>query len=183
LDLDRQRQRRNLGIADFLLFMSSAGCVLLGFIGLNAGSLDVAAASLGAACLGMGASGLVLSFGLLIYVATFSPLTLEGEAEAARWKGFAKYLKQTSHDKSTTAPAANFERYLAWAAVFGLGSAWAKHYQRVGGVPWPAWFHAAPGSDGDFGAIVAVMSASDSAGASVAGGATGASGGGASGAG
>lgn len=184
LDVDRQRQRRHLGVIDFLLFMSSAGCVLLGGIGLTAGSLDVAVASLAAACLGVGASGLVLSLGLLIYVAAFSSLTPEGEAEAARCKSFAKYLKQVSKDKSSAAPAADFERYLAWAAAFGLGSAWAKYYQRAGSAPWPVWFHAAPGSDGDFGAIVAVMSASDSAGAGAeGGGAGGASGGGASGAG
>jgi hypothetical protein len=76
------------------------------------------------------------------------------------------------------------ERYLSLAAVFGLGGAWAKHFQRVGGAPLPVWFHAMPGSNGDFGAVVAAMSASDSTGASAAGaGGAGASGGGASGAG
>ena len=170
LDLERKRQRRNLGITDFLLFMISTGFLILGIIGLSAGALDVTAASLWAACIGVAASGFILSFGLLVYAATFSPLTPEGEAEAARWKSFAKYLKQVSKDKSSAAPAADFERYLVWAVVFGLGSAWAKHYQRAGGAPWPAWFQAAPGSDGDFSAIIAVMMASDAAGASAGGG-------------
>ncbi len=57
-------------------------------------------------------------------------------------------------------------------------------FQRVGGAPLPVWFHTLPGSHGDFGAVVAAMSASDSAGASAAiGGGAGASGGGLRGAG
>ena len=76
-----------------------------------------------------------------------------------------------------------FEKYLAFAAVFGLGAGWAKYFQSLGGVPLPTWFHAMAGSSGDFGAMVAIMSASDTAGASVAAGGAGASGGGSSGAG
>jgi uncharacterized membrane protein len=120
----------------------------------------------------------------LDHSATFSPLTPEGEEEAARWKSFAGYLKQTSKGQQPGMSSDNFERYLPLAAAFGLGGAWAKHFQRVGGAPLPAWFHAMPGSHGDFGAVVAVMSASDSTGASAASaGGAGASGGGASGAG
>jgi hypothetical protein len=177
LDLDRKRLRSHLGIAGFLLLVVSMGSFFMGIIGLKAGTPDVTQASLWAAVIGVAASGFVLSIAMLIYAATFSPLTPEGETEAARWKSFAKYLKQVSKDKSSAAPAADFERYLVWAVVFGLGSAWAKHYQRVGGVPWPAWFQAAPGSDGDFSAIIAVMVASDSA-AGVGGSDGGASGGG-----
>ena len=77
-----------------------------------------------------------------------------------------------------------FEKYLAYAAVFGLGASWAKYFQKVGDVPLPFWFHAMAGSNNDFSAIVAVMSASDTSGAGGgAGGSAGASGGGSSGAG
>ena len=101
-----------------------------------------------------------------------------------RWKGFAEYLKQISKGREPAISADVFERYLAYAAVFGLGAHWAKYFQQLGGVPLPIWFHATAGSDGDFGAMVAVMSASDSAGASAGGdGGGGASGGGSSGAG
>jgi hypothetical protein len=183
LDLDRKRRRSHLGIAGFLLLMVSLGSFFMGIIGLKAGTPDVTQASLWAAVIGVAASGFVLSIAVLIYAATFSPLTLEGEAEAAHWKRFAKYLKQVSKDKSSAAPAADFERYLVWAVVFGLGSVWAKHYQRAGSAPWPAWFQAAPGSDGDFSAIIAVMVASDSAASAGGSDGGGASGGGASGAG
>ncbi len=184
-DLDRKRLRRNLGVTGFLLLLGSLGLFLLGVFGTGAGSaVDINQVMLGAAVMGIAASGFVLSIALMIYAATVSTLTPEGDAEAARWKSFEKYLRQASKDRQCDLSADAFERYLAFAAAFGLGGAWARHFQRAGGLPLPAWFHALPGSDSDFGAVVAVMSASDSAGASGAGdGGGGASGGGASGAG
>jgi uncharacterized membrane protein len=121
----------------------------------------------------------------MIYGGTLSVLTPIGEEQAARWKGFAKYLEQVSKGRETAIRPDLFEIYLPIAAVFGLGAKWAKYFQDLGGVQLPVWFHAMAGSDGDFGGMVAVMSASDSAGVSGdAGGAGGgASGGGSSGAG
>jgi uncharacterized protein (TIGR04222 family) len=183
LDPDRKRQRRNLGVTGFLLLLATMSLFLLGLFGAGV-ALSTAAnqTSLWAAILGAGAGGFVISLALLIYCAAFSPLTPDGEDEAARWKSFAHYLKQSSKNQQAVFSSDDFERYLPWAAAFGMGGAWARHFQRAGGAPLPVWFHAMPGSQGDFGAVVAAMSASDSTGASAAGGA-GASGGGASGAG
>jgi len=184
LDQDRRRQRRNLGVIGFVLMLVSMGLFLLGMLAAEA-TLLVAdnQAWLWTIIAGMAAGGFVVSVALMIYAVTFSPLTREGDAAAAHWKNFAKYLKQASKSQ-VTLPSDTFERYLAFAAAFGLGGAWAQHFQRAGGAPLPVWFHALPGSDSDFGAVVAVMSASDSVGASGAdGGGGGASGGGASGAG
>jgi uncharacterized membrane protein len=184
LDPDRKRQRRNLGVTGFLLMLAAMGLGLLGLLGAIAGlAAAVNQTPVWAALVGMAAGGFVISSGVLIYRAAFSPLTPDGEAEAARWQSFARHLKQSSRDRQAVFSSDDFERYLPWAAAFGLGGAWAKHFQRAGGAPLPVWFHAMPGSHGDFGAVVAVMSASDSAGASAAGGGAGASGGGASGAG
>jgi hypothetical protein len=185
LDPDRKRQRRKLSVFGSLLLIGSIGLFLLGMIGIGAElAVEIDRASSWAVVVGAAVGGFAISLGLLIYAVTFSPLTPEGEAEAARWQSFAKYLKQTGKDQSFTTPVNTFEQYLPLAAAFGLGSVWAKHFQRMGGAPLPAWFHARPGSEGDFGAIVAVMSASDSAGTSAAsGGGAGASGGGSSGAG
>lgn len=132
---------------------------------------------------GVGAGLFIGSAVGLVYAGTLSPLTPAGEIEAARWKGFRLYLKDVSRGREPATRPDYFERYLPLAAVFGLGAAWAKYFQRLGGVPLPVWFHATAGSAGDFGAMIAVMSASDSAGAASAGGGAGASGGGASGAG
>jgi len=118
-----------------------------------------------------------------MYAASFSTLTPAGEEQAARWKDFERYLKQISNNSETAVSPDYFERYLAYAAVFGLGTSWAKRFEQLGNVPLPIWFRATVGQP-HFGAIVAIMHTSDSAGASGAGGgAGGASGGGASGAG
>ena len=140
-------------------------------------------ATLGRVLAGVSAALFILSIPWLVYGATFSVLTPSGENQSVLWKGFGEYLKQVSKGKEPTSSQEYFEKYLAYAAVFGLGKEWAKHFQELGGVPLPAWLHAMDGLDGDFGAMVAIMSASDTAGASADGGGGGASGGGSSGAG
>jgi hypothetical protein len=185
LDPDRKHQRRNLGVASFLLMLAAGGLFFVGLLGMNAAyRTNAEQAAIWGGLLGIAVGGFVIAIGLLLYSAAFSPLTPAGEAEAARWRGFVKHLKQASRNQRAIFSSDDFERYLPWAAACGLGGAWARHFQRVGGVPLPVWFHAVPGGHGDFGSMVAVMSASDSAGAGAAGGgAAGASGGGASGAG
>lgn len=139
-----------------------------------------------AALTGLGGGALALSILLLIYAATYSVLTPAGEVEKIRWNGFRAYLDQVSRGREPAIRPDTFERYLAFAAVFGLGESWAKAFQKLGGVPLPTWFQALPGSDGsfDFGVMVAVMSAADTSASSAgADGGGGASGGGSSGAG
>jgi len=137
-----------------------------------------------AGLMGISLGAFILSIALLIYGASYSTLTPAGEEQSARWKGFAEYIKQVSKGWEPAIRPDYFEKYLAYAAVFGLGAGWAKYFQELGGVPLPIWFHAMAGSPGDFGAMVAVMSASDTAGVSGgADGGAGASGGGSSGAG
>ena len=184
LDPERKHQRTTIGVTDFLLLLGTMLLFLVGMLGAGVGfAANVNLVPLWAALIGMAAGGFVISIGMLIIYATFSPLTPTGEEEATRWKSFANYLKQTGKSHQPDLASDYFERYLPLAAVFGLGGAWARHFQRTGGAPLPVWFHAMPGSHGDFGAVVAVMSASDSTGASAASGGAGASGGGASGAG
>ena len=104
-----------------------------------------------------------------MYGATFSVLTPIGQEQSTRWKGFGEYLKRVSKGREPAVRPDYFEKYLAYAAVFGLGKDWAKYFQELGGVPLPVWFHALDGLDGDFGAMVAIMAASDTAGASADG--------------
>ncbi len=120
----------------------------------------------------------------MIYAGSYSPLTPAGEEQKVRWKNFCAYLDQVSRGREPAIRADTFERHLAFVAAFGLGEAWAKTFQKLGGVPLPAWFRALPGSEGDFGAMVAVMSSADtSASYGGADGGGGASGSGSSGAG
>ncbi len=184
LDSERKEKRTLLNAVGLtVLFISMllfVGSLLLGI----SWSTNINLASLFAGITGISAGAFFLSIALLIYAAIFSILTPSGEEQSARWKGFAEYLKQASKGKEPAIRPDYFERYLAYAAVFGLGTNWAKYFQQLGGVPLPIWFHATAGSHADFGAMVAVMSASDTAGSSDGGaGGGGASGGGSSGAG
>jgi uncharacterized protein (TIGR04222 family) len=185
LDPERKQKRTRLivtGLVSLFLVIALFIAALLLGIGWSQ-NIDLAA--IFAAIAGVSLGLFILSIALLIYAGTFSALTPTGEEQAARWKGFAEYLKQASKGREPAIRPDYFERYLAYAAVFGLGANWAKYFQQLGGVPLPIWFHATAGSDANFGAIVAVMAASDSSGAGGGGsaGGAGASGGGSSGAG
>lgn len=185
LDPERKQKRTSLLVVGFLTLFLSLIVFLFGLAAINMLTFtNPALLTIVAALTGIGAGLFVLSIMVLIYAAAFSTLTPAGEEQAARWTGFADYLKQVSKGREPAIQTDYFERYLAFAAAFGLGTAWAKYFQTLGGVPLPLWFHAAAGSDANFGSIVAIMTASDSSGASAAtGGGAGASGGGSSGAG
>lgn len=184
LDLERKQKRTQLiivgVIALFVVLAVFIAALLLGF-GMGA---DVNTTTLFATFIGLCLGAFLLALALLIYASAFSTLTPAGEEQAARWQGFAEYLKQVSKGREPAIRPDYFEKYLAYAAVFGLGANWAKYFQKLEDVPLPIWFRATAGGPANFGAMVAVMSASDSS--SVGGGAgggAGASGGGASGAG
>ncbi|MCX8063020.1 MAG: DUF2207 domain-containing protein, partial [Anaerolineales bacterium] len=117
---------------------------------------------------------------LLIYAAMYSLLTPAGEEQKMRWKSFRNYLNQVCRGREPAMRPDLFERYLAYAAVFGLGEEWARYFQKLGGVPLPVWFRSL---SGDFDSMIPLMSAADTSASSSGGDGGGASGGGASGAG
>ena len=184
LDPARNQKRRMLLLVGLLVMLAGTG---IRFGALFASSSvfvtgNQTLAWLTAALAGIGGGAFMISLPLIIYAFfAYSPLTPAGEEQKIRWNNFRTYLDRVSRGQETAIRPDTFERYLAFAAVFGLGAAWAKSFKKLGGVPLPAWFQAMPGSDGDF---VAMMAASDSAAYSGgADGGGGASGGGASGAG
>jgi hypothetical protein len=185
LDPERKQKRMNLVVVGLLGLLAAMGIFIAAAITTAAVLMDnLTLALFTAALAGVGVGAFLLSILLLVYSAIYSPLTPTGEEQKIRWQGFANYLKLVSQGKEPAVRADTFERYLPYAAVFGLGADWTKVFQKLGGVPLPVWFHALAGSNGDFGAMVAVMSASDGAGYSAsADGGGGASGGGSSGAG
>src|SRR5215207_4910516 len=186
LDPQRKSKRTMLIAIGLIATVVALALFIAILVAINTMLGDLNLVTLIAVFAGISAGVFLLSIGLLIYATTFSILTPLGEEQMARWKGFAEYLKQVSKGKEPATRPDYFERYLAYAAVFGLGKKWAEYFQTLGGAPLPIWFRATAGSNANFGAIVAVMSASDSAGASAGGGGgggAGASGGGSSGAG
>ena len=185
LDPERKQKRTSLAVTGILAMIISMIVFIISVVG---GGVSLSEnphwLTWLVAVSGISAGLFVLSIALMIYAGAYSILTPLGEEQSVHWKGFAEYLKQASKGTEPAIRPDYFEKYLAYAAVFGLGANWAKYFQQLGGVPLPIWFHATLGSDGDFGAMVAVMSASDTAGASAgADGGAGASGGGSSGAG
>jgi hypothetical protein len=185
--LDPERKQKRIALIRVGLLVMVAG------LGMSVGAAfatvifltnNQTLAWLMAALAGFGGGAFVLSIPLIIYAAAYSPLTPAGEEQKIRWTSFRNYLDQVSRGQETAIRHDTFERYLAYAADFGLGAAWAKSFKKLGGVPLPAWFQAMPSSDGDFSSMVALMAASDSADSSGAGdGGASASGGGSSGAG
>lgn len=132
------------------------------------------------------AAAFVLGIAAFILAGAYSPLSDEGARQAARWRGFEKYLKDVTRGREPAWDLRLFDEYLPYAATFGLAESWAKAFQKRGGAEIPAWFRTLAGAqDGGVAAFVAMTSAAHSAGASGTGGAGGggAGGGGGSGAG
>jgi hypothetical protein len=186
LDKQRKSQRTSLIAATVLLLLMGGFACFAAIVGssLAADAARWDALPILAVLAGVtGALALVSFFGL-IAATTWSVWTLEGDWQATAWKGFAAYLKDVARGKQVLVDTALFEKYLPYAAGFGLGDSWARRYQKQSGLPVPAWFHALGDSDSSA-AFVAVMVATHSSFGSSGGaaGAAGASGGGASGAG
>ena len=187
LDTQRQAQRNRLVAAGVLV-------LLLGGIGFGIGMVWGAVSSenaqwsmvpVAAALAGVGAGLFIAGLLALIVSASLSTWTEQGDREAADWKGFASYLKDVAKGKDDMLDLTRFDRYLPYAAGFGLGESWVKRYEKMSGFSTPPWFQALRADDSSA-AFVAVMVASQSSfssGSGGAGGAGGASGGGASGAG
>ncbi len=128
----------------------------------------------------------LMGIAAFILAAAYSPLSDEGEREAARWKGFQKYLKDVVKGREPAWDLKLFDSYLPYATAFGLAEGWAKAFQKRGGAEIPTWFRAvADAGDGGVASFIAMTSAAQSVGSSGAGGAGGggAGGGGGSGAG
>ena len=134
----------------------------------------------------MAAVPFLLAMVAFVMAGAYSSLSDEGAREAARWRGFQEYLKDVVKGREPAWDLKLFERYLPYAAAFGLAEGWAKAFRQRGGAEIPSWFHAAADSgDGSMAAFVAMTASAHSAGSAAAGGAGGggAGGGGGSGAG
>jgi hypothetical protein len=180
------RRNRALALAGLGLIMGMM--VFLG--GLITGGLlllrNPLAAIFAAILMGAGAASSGVGLVGLIAAAVISTLSEEGLRQTSAWKGFTEYLRNITRGRETIISPDVFERYLPYAAGFGIATEWVKFFQKMADVPVPEWFQGLQSSveDGSFAAIMAAITAADSS-ASAASGAAGAaaSGGGSSGAG
>lgn len=186
--LDPQRKaevKRLLPVTLVALFLGGAA----GFVGLITAILSAerAAWSILTVTVPLAVVGFSLSivgFIAMITVVSLSTRTREGEEQSQQWRRFGDYLKQVARGKVRLDDPAAFERYLPYAAGFGLGESWMKRYQQETGFVVPPWFQALQADDASA-AFIAVMAASNASfhSSSGGGGAGGAGGGGGSGAG
>jgi hypothetical protein len=186
LDQPRQAQRSRLITAAVMgTLLGGVGCgigLIWGVVAAENAQWAMLPAA--AVLVGLGAGLFIVGLLALIVATTLSNWTEQGERAAADWKGFAGYLKDVTKGKDDLLDVTRFDRYLPYAAGFGLGEAWTKRYQQQSGFSLPPWFQAlhADDSSAAFMAVMVASQASFSSGGGV-GGAGGASGGGASGAG
>jgi hypothetical protein len=117
--------------------------------------------------------------GIVLAVGT-SPLSDQGLVQAARWRGFRRYLKSAVEAKDT-GPASSFKpRWIVYGIAVGLAAQWARYLKAHPGAA-PVWFQAAtPGDGGAFASFIGSQAATSGG---SGGGGGGAAGGGGSGAG
>lgn len=135
---------------------------------------------------------LALSFFVLfgIFMGVGSSMTIltdEARLLANQWQSFYQHLKDVTRRKAAVGETNMFNRFLPYAATYGLLHQWAKFFEKEGWTQLPPYFHALNrADDGGMAAFVAMTAASSSSGGSAAGAGAagaGAAGGGASGAG
>ena len=176
LDTERQHiRRRFLLISLILLILGCIALLLCLLFGIPTGIWPILFLPLGV--VGVGITVAVL-WGM------FSTLSDKGMQDAARWKAFSRYLRDITRGKELTIPQEVFERYLMYAATFGLAEKWVKYFQKQRMAVVPPWFHSlATTNVDDLSYFVTMIAVSHAVGGSSGAGGGGAAGGGSSGAG
>lgn len=134
----------------------------------------------------LSAASFLLGMTTLITWSSYSPLTDQGEQEAAQWRGFKRYLRDILDGRESLSHLGVFETYLPYTAAFGLAEDWVRYHKKHGGGVVPSWFRPLSAASGpeSMSSLVAIIAASSASGSGATGaGAGGAAGGGASGAG
>lgn len=183
LDLQLEKERNRMLAAGVLGFLLGSGLVILGMIGLGLPDLQGIGwvPLLGGVMAGLGGAAGMAGIAALVLSVSITALTPDGESRRAAWRGFEMYLKDVARGGSMVVQTRLFDRYLPYAAAFGMASSWARHFQKLGVAEVPSWFHGLEAAD--FGDVTAAIVASTMSVSTSADGGAGASGGGASGAG
>ncbi len=172
------KSRKKTRTIYFILGSSLFALGLIGIIGtaILAGSFGLGPFVVAAAVALLGLVG-------ILFGTSLSPLSDGGAETAVSWKAFNNYLKAVSKGKQAVDSPTMFEKYLPYAAAFGLLHQWARHFEKEGWTETPAYFHVLPSTTGSQAmvAFVAMSAATHSSGGSAAGAGAGAAGAGAAG--
>jgi Predicted membrane protein (DUF2207) len=166
LDVDRKGARDRVTATGFVF-------LLIGVLGSTAAALFVPAFG-GWIFLVPAGAGIAGITGVIV-AASMTPLSDDALVEAARWRGYRRYLKSIAANRDET-PASIPSRAIVYGVALGLAYHWARFLRRHPDAA-PTWFVALDGDGAGFAAFIGAHAAG-SAGASGAG----AAGGGASGA-
>jgi uncharacterized membrane protein len=176
LDSERQHIRRRFLVISLILLILGCIAMLLSLLfGIPNGTWPILFLPLGV---------IGVSITVAVLWGMFSTLSEKGMQDAARWKAFSHYLRDITRGKELDLPQDVFERYLVYAATFGLAEKWVKYFQKLGLAVAPPWFHSLATSNVDnLSYFVTMIAVSHAVGSSSGAGGGGAAGGGASGAG
>lgn len=84
---------------------------------------------------------IVLTGAVLWYIGQHMPAkTRKGAQAAAMWGAFENYLKNIEKHQDLETAGDIFEKYLAYATVFGLERTWIRKFSRVPSTPMPGWY-------------------------------------------
>ncbi len=139
-DMQRQHMRRQFGMISILLLIISCIGVILGLLFGIPGTWPIVFLPLGV---------MALSATAAVLWSMFSMLSDEGLQASVRWKAFSRYLRDITQSKEPDIPAETFERYLSYAASFGLAEHWVKYFQKQGMAVVPPWFQSLATADAD----------------------------------
>lgn len=175
----RKRVRQTMIVVSVILL--AVGIAGLFLTGVSSSVIGFGPLMVAVAVFALGAVGLIMGV-------SFSPLSDWGAETAVAYKAFAQHLKNVTKGKEAVSSPEMFERYLPYAASFGLLEQWARHFEKAGWNRVPSYFHVlSTTGNNQMGAFIAMSAATSSSGGSAAGAAgaaaAGAAGGGASGAG
>ncbi|MCS7247704.1 MAG: DUF2207 domain-containing protein [Anaerolineales bacterium] len=181
LDPQRKRERTVLKVTGVIaLVVGLVLCIVGIFVLVFFATIGQLVGWIGAALAGFGGGVFLLSSLLIVYASYYSPLTPTGEEQKMHWKSFWTYLNRMIAGQEPAMRPDVFERYLAYAVIFGLGEAWARYFEKMSGVSLPSWFHSLSGAFSSMGNFLSYTDIGSSSGGGDGGGA---SGGGSSGAG
>lgn len=146
---EKQNQRRSMvtiGLLQLfvgaLVFISSA--LWLGLITQLAATGIWKSFLMTIILLGIGLSLFVAGMATMILSRRISLYSHQGALEAARWHGYAEYLRAVLRGKEPIPPTDLFETGLPYAASLGFAEKWIHTFQKHSHVQIPVWFQAFP---------------------------------------
>lgn len=102
---------------------------------------------LGAILIGSGSGMILAGFGGLILTLSISTLTDHAAHQAILWREFANYLKEITQGNIQPPGPEIFERYLPFAAAFGLLDEWVSYFFGTSKGSIPDWFRSNAAND------------------------------------